>query len=60
MQADAIVTLTGGDLTLASNNQTNSTATAVPDETGAAGGKVGVGASVALNIIANRFDCHAG
>jgi len=57
---DAIVTLTGGDLTLASNNQTNSTATAVPDETGAAGGKVGVGASVALNIIANRSTATLG
>lgn len=57
---DAIVTLTGGDLTLASDNQTNTTATAVPDETGAAGGKVGVGASVALNIIANRSTATLG
>ncbi|SEK85157.1 hypothetical protein SAMN04488032_107109 [Pacificibacter marinus] len=56
----ATVTLTGGDLTLASDNQTNTTATAIPDETGAAGGKVGVGASVALNIIANRSTATLG
>ncbi|WP_417269807.1 leukotoxin LktA family filamentous adhesin [Celeribacter sp.] len=56
----ASVSLTGGDLTLSSDNQTSTTATAVPDETGAAGGKVGVGASVALNIIANRSTVELG
>ena len=50
----AKVTLTGGNLTLSSDNQTNTTASALPDETGAAGGKVGIGASVAINIVGNR------
>lgn len=56
----ATVTLGGGDLSLSSDNLTETTATALPDETGAAGGKVGVGASVALNILANRSSATLG
>ncbi|MEX1660830.1 leukotoxin LktA family filamentous adhesin [Thioclava sp. 15-R06ZXC-3] len=57
---NATVTLTGGDLTLSSDNETTTTATALPDETGAAGGKVGIGASVAINIVANRSTATLG
>ncbi|KEO60051.1 hypothetical protein DT23_14725 [Thioclava indica] len=56
----ATITLSGGDLTLSSDNQTNTTASALPDETGAAGGKVGIGASVAINILANRSSATLG
>ncbi len=43
-----------GAVMLSSDDETDTTATAAPDTAGAAGGKIGVGASVALNIIANR------
>ena len=57
----ATVTLTaGGDLLLSSDNQTSTTASALPDETGAAGGDVGIGASVAINIVANRSSATLG
>ncbi len=56
----ATVTLAGDDLVLKSDNQTSTTASALPDETGAAGGDVGIGASVAINIIANRSTATLG
>ena len=56
----ATVTLVGGDLLLNSDNQTSTTASALPDETGAAGGDVGIGASVAINILGNRSTANLG
>src|SRR5690606_29830297 len=51
----ANVTVTGGgSVSLAADNRTSTTAKALPTGGGATGGKVGIGASVALNIVANR------
>ncbi|GGD47721.1 leukotoxin LktA family filamentous adhesin [Sinisalibacter lacisalsi] len=51
----ATVTLTGGgNVSLTTDNQTEATAEALPVGGGASGATVGVGASVALNILANR------
>ncbi|WP_299742259.1 leukotoxin LktA family filamentous adhesin [Devosia sp.] len=53
--AAAIVTITGaGAVSLKADNRSTATAEALPVETGATGGKVGVGVSAAINIIANR------
>ncbi|WP_164730655.1 leukotoxin LktA family filamentous adhesin [Pelagibacterium montanilacus] len=51
------VNLAGGDASLSADNQTNITASATPsgeDGGGATGDTVGIGASVAINILANR------
>ncbi|MDP3862396.1 MAG: hypothetical protein Q8Q63_12510, partial [Phaeovulum sp.] len=51
----AVVTVAGGGaVSLATDNQTEATAEALPVGGGATGATVGVGASVALNILANR------
>ncbi|AWB50708.1 hypothetical protein HYN69_17915 (plasmid) [Gemmobacter aquarius] len=51
----ATVNLTGGgDIALTADNRTDATAEALPVGDGASGGDVGIGASVALNILANR------
>jgi hypothetical protein len=51
----ATVTVTGGgDVSLTTDNRTDTTAQALPVGGGATGDTVGVGASVALNILANR------
>jgi mucin-19 len=51
----ASVTITaGGAVDLTSENDSESQAEALPVDEGAAGGSVGIGASVALNIVANR------
>lgn len=55
MASGANVSITGGGtFSLASDNQTNALAEALPTGGGASGETVGVGASVALNILANR------
>ncbi|MDU4960065.1 MAG: filamentous hemagglutinin N-terminal domain-containing protein [Sporomusaceae bacterium] len=51
----ADVTVTGGDISLTAENNSESTAKALPHEdTGVTGGKLGVGASVATNIGINH------
>ena len=53
--ASGVVTVTGsGSVTVGSDDETSSTVAALPSGTGASGGKVGVGASVALNLVATR------
>ena len=55
----SFVTVTGdGAVTLTTDNQTETTAEALPVGGGATGGSVGVGASVAINILANRSDAE--
>src|SRR5690606_37360974 len=44
----------GGAVSLSADNRTGITATALPTEAGVTGGKVGVGVSAAINIVANR------
>ena len=44
----------GGAVSLTADNQSGSTTSALPIETGATGGKVGIGVSAAINIVANR------
>ena len=43
-----MITISGGDVNLTAQNNTNSTASAVANSSG---GKVGVGASFALNLV---------
>src|SRR5258708_39065224 len=51
----ASVTVTGrGAVAAAGDNETSTIARAMPAGSGASGGKVGVGASVALNLVATR------
>jgi len=51
----SVVTISGGGaVSLTSDNATESTAKALPTSTGATGGTVGVGAGIAMNIVANR------
>jgi hypothetical protein len=50
----AVVTVAGGAVSLASDNGTAATASALPKDAGASGGSVGVGAGIAMNIVANR------
>ncbi len=58
---DAAVTVTGGgDVNLVADNRTGTTAEAKPTGGGATGDTVGVGASVALNIVANRSVAELG
>ncbi|MDP3379462.1 MAG: hypothetical protein Q8S53_13945, partial [Brevundimonas sp.] len=54
LTAGAQVNLGGGSLTLTADNSTEVSGEALPSGDGATGGSVGVGASVALNIVANR------
>lgn len=55
----ALISVTGdGVVTLTTDNQTDTTAEALPVGGGATGGSVGVGASVAINILANRSDAE--
>ncbi len=54
LASPAVVTVTGGAVALTADNGTESTASAAPTGAGAVGATVGVGASVALNIVANR------
>ena len=57
----ATVAVTGaGAVTLSADNRTNTTAEAKPTGGGASGGTVGLGASVGLNIIANRSVAELG
>jgi hypothetical protein len=51
---NAKVTLTGGAVSLSADNQSGVVAKALPVEAGTSGGKVGVGVSAAINILANR------
>src|SRR5690606_32694549 len=52
---NASIHLSGnGDVSLVADNSTTVSAEALPSGAGASGGKVGVGASVAMNIVANR------
>lgn len=51
----AVVNVTGaGAVTLSADNQGSATVKALPVDTGATGGKVGVGVSAAINVVANR------
>ncbi len=51
----ATVNVTGGGaVSLSADNRSGITATALPTEAGVVGGKVGVGVSAAINIVANR------
>ena len=51
----ANVTVTGGGaVSLSADNRSAVSAKALPVETGASGGKVGIGVSAAINIVANR------
>src|SRR4029079_9203599 len=53
--AGAVVTISGaGAVSLNADNRSTATSEALPVETGATGGKVGVGVSAASNIVANR------
>lgn len=55
VSSGASVSLTGaGSVSIVSDNQTESTAEAKPTGGGASGDTVGIGASVAINILANR------
>ena len=63
----ATVTVSGGNVALSADDETSMTASALPfapdstdPDTPASGGKVGIGASVALNIIANRSIAEVG
>ncbi|MEI2420190.1 hypothetical protein V6O07_07940, partial [Arthrospira platensis SPKY2] len=49
---DASIDANGGDVKVSAHGASETTATALPDEP-ATGGKVGVGASVALNLFTN-------
>ncbi|WP_322865055.1 leukotoxin LktA family filamentous adhesin [Aquicoccus sp. G2-2] len=58
---DAGVSVTGGgDVELSADNRTKTTAEATPVGGGATGESVGIGASVALNIVANRSVAELG
>ena len=50
----AAVNVGNGDISIEAENRSESTAKALPAEGGTSGAKVGIGASVALNIIANE------
>ncbi|SMH53762.1 leukotoxin LktA family filamentous adhesin, partial [Maritimibacter sp. HL-12] len=51
----SVVTISGsGAVSLTSDNATDSTANALPTDTAATGDTVGVGAGIAMNIVANR------
>ncbi|WP_170314740.1 leukotoxin LktA family filamentous adhesin [Aquibium carbonis] len=50
----ASLQLNDGAIVIAADNQTETTGKALPVGDGATGGKVGIGASVAINIVANR------
>lgn len=50
----SVVTVAGGAVALSSDNATTSTASALPKDDGAGGATVGVGAGIAMNIVANR------
>jgi hypothetical protein len=54
LTAAAQVNLGGGSLSLSAANNTEVSGEALPSGDGATGGSVGVGASVAINIVANR------
>ena len=62
--AGAIVTTgsgpASGSVTLVADNETSSTALALPEDDPTSGGKLGIGASIALNIIANRSTAEVG
>ena len=48
------VNANGGAVTLTADDRTSTTGKALPAAGGASGGKVGIGASVAVNVVANR------
>lgn len=55
VKTGADVDLRGGALTLDADNRSDSSAKALPaDDGGASGGKLGIGASVAVNVLAHR------
>ena len=55
VKAGADVDLRGGALSLQADNRSDSSAKALPaDDGGASGGKLGIGASVAVNVLAHR------
>jgi hypothetical protein len=54
LSGNAQVNLGGGSLSLSVTNNTEVSGEALPSGDGATGGTVGIGASVALNIVANR------
>ena len=55
IKGGANVNAHGGDVSLSADDQTSTTGKALPaDDGGATGGKVGIGASVTVNIVANR------
>jgi hypothetical protein len=55
IKTGASVNANGGDVSLSADDRTSTTGKALPaDGGGASGGKVGIGASVAVNVVANR------
>ena len=55
IKTGASVNANGGDVVLSADDRTSTTGKALPaDGGGASGGKVGIGASVAVNVVANR------
>ena len=55
IKSGASVNANGGDVVLSADDRTSTTGKALPaDGGGASGGKVGIGASVAVNVVANR------
>ncbi|HLX80288.1 MAG TPA: leukotoxin LktA family filamentous adhesin, partial [Burkholderiales bacterium] len=55
IKSGASVNANGGDVVLSADDRTSTTGKALPaDGGGATGGKVGIGASVAVNVVANR------
>jgi hypothetical protein len=58
---DAVVNMTGtGGISLTADNQIEAKSEALPVDDGASGGKVGIGVSAAINIIANRSIAEIG